>query len=344
MLLKEFHAMSPKKEIVTYKVSIKELGLRLDQFLSKNIKNLSRSRIKSLINENNVIKINEKEQIVIEDPAKKVKTGESYLVNIPKPVDPKPKPQKIPLEILYEDNDLIVIDKPVGLVVHPAPGNYDNTLVNALIAHCGQSLSGISGEKKPGIVHRLDKDTSGVMVIAKNDKTHEGLSKQFASHGRDGKLIRSYKALVWGVPNIQSGRVETFIGRSSNNRKKMAAYKEEKRGRKLAITLWKRIQFNKELDISIIECNLETGRTHQIRVHMNYLGNSIVGDDKYKKKFKKIKNVDEELNNLLISLDRQFLHARTLGFLHPQKKEEMVFTSKLPQELNKILKTLRKSK
>lgn len=232
MLFKEFHIMPSDKSILTYKVSDDELGLRLDQFLSKNIKNLSRSRIKTLINESNVIKINEKEQVVIKDPSKKVKTGESYLVNIPKPVDPKPKPQEIPLEILYEDNDLIVINKPVGLVVHPAPGNYENTLVNALIAHCGQSLSGISGEKKPGIVHRLDKDTSGVMVVAKNDKTHEGLSKQFANHGKDGKLIRSYKALVWGIPNIQSGKVETYIGRSNNNRKKMAAFKEEKKREK----------------------------------------------------------------------------------------------------------------
>ena len=342
MLLKEFHAMSSKKEIVTYKVSVKELGLRLDQFLSNNIKSLSRSRIKSLINENNVIKINEKEQIVIEDPAKKVKTGESYLVNIPKPVDPKPKPQKIPLEILYEDNDLIVIDKPVGLVVHPAPGNYDNTLVNALIAHCGQSLSGIGGEKKPGIVHRLDKDTSGVMVIAKNDKTHEGLSKQFASHGRDGKLIRSYKALVWGVPNIQSGRIETFIGRSNNNRKKMAAYKEEKKGRKLAITLWKRIQFNKELDISIIECNLETGRTHQIRVHLTHLGLPVIGDQVYGSGFSsKINKYDDKIKQILINgSHRQALHAYKLGFEHPLTKESLLFKTDLPQDMQEILNIL----
>ena len=338
MLLKEFHNMSSKKEIVTYKVSVKELGLRLDQFLSKNINNLSRSRIKTLINDNNVIKINEKEKIVIEDPSKKVKTGESYLINIPKPVDPKPKPQKIPLEILYEDNDLIVINKPVGLVVHPAPGNYENTLVNALIAHCGQSLSGIGGEKKPGIVHRLDKDTSGVMVAAKNDKTHDGLSKQFASHGRDGKLIRSYKALVWGVPNIQSGRVETFIGRSINNRKKMTVYKEEKKGRKLAITHWKRNKFNKEMDITLIECNLETGRTHQIRVHLTHLGFPIIGDQVYGTGYKsKIKKLNSNIKNIVSNAShRQLLHAYKLGFEHPISKEKHIYKTDLPQDMAKI--------
>ena len=334
--------MPSDKSILTYKVSDDELGLRLDQFLSKNIKNLSRSRIKTLINERNVIKINEKEQVVIKDPSKKVKTGESYLVNIPKPVDPKPKPQEIPLEILYEDNDLIVINKPVGLVVHPAPGNYENTLVNALIAHCGQSLSGISGEKKPGIVHRLDKDTSGVMVVAKNDKTHEGLSKQFASHGKDGKLIRSYKALVWGIPNIQSGKVETYIGRSNNNRKKMAAFKEEKKGRKLAITFWKRIKFNKELDISIIECNLETGRTHQIRVHLTHLGLPVIGDQVYGTGFKsKINKYDNQIKKILISNShRQALHAYKLGFEHPLTKESLLFKTDLPQDMQEIFNIL----
>ena len=342
MLFKEFHIMPSDKNILTYKVSDDELGLRLDQFLSKNIENLSRSRIKTLINESNVIKINEKEQVVIKDPSKKVKTGESYLVNIPKPVDPKPKPQEIPLEILYEDNDLIVINKPVGLVVHPAPGNYENTLVNALIAHCGQSLSGISGEKKPGIVHRLDKDTSGVMVAAKNDKTHEGLSKQFASHGKDGKLIRSYKALVWGIPNIQSGKVETYIGRSNNNRKKMAAFKEEKKGRKLAITFWKRIKFNRELDISIIECNLETGRTHQIRVHLTHLGIPVIGDQVYGTGFKsKINKYDNKIKKILISNShRQALHAYKLGIEHPLTKESLLFKTDLPQDMQEILNIL----
>ena len=342
MLFKEFHIMPSDKSILTYKVSDDELGLRLDQFLSKNIKNLSRSRIKTLINESNVIKINEKEQVVIKDPSKKVKTGESYLVNIPKPVDPKPKPQEIPLEILYEDNDLIVINKPVGLVVHPAPGNYDNTLVNALIAHCGESLSGIGGEKKPGIVHRLDKDTSGVMVIAKNDSTHESLSEQFANHGRDGKLIRSYKALVWGIPNIQSGKIETFIGRSDKNRKKMAVYKEEKKGRRFAITHWKRIKFNKELDISKIQCNLETGRTHQIRVHLTHIGLPVIGDQVYGTGFKsKLNKYDDGIRNILLNASKkQSLHAYKLGFEHPTSKKNMLFETNLPhamQEVSNIL-------
>ena len=338
MLLKEFHAMSPKKETITYKVSIEELGLRLDQFLSNNISNLSRSRIKHLINEGNVFKVYDNKHIPVEDPSKKVTSEESYYINIPEPIDPKPIAQEIPLEILYEDKDLIVINKPIGLVVHPAPGNYDNTLVNALIAHCGESLSGIGGEKKPGIVHRLDKDTSGVMVIAKNDNTHESLSKQFANHGRDGKLIRSYKALVWGIPNIQSGKIETFIGRSNKNRKKMAVYKEEKKGRRFAITHWKRIKFNKELDISKIQCNLETGRTHQIRVHLTHIGLPVIGDQVYGTGFKsKINKYDDAIRNILLNAsNRQSLHAYKLGFEHPTSKKNMLFETNLPNAMQEV--------
>tara|TARA_B100001540_G_scaffold270164_1_gene253186 strand:- start:1132 stop:2160 length:1029 start_codon:yes stop_codon:yes gene_type:complete len=338
MLLKEFHAMSSKKETITYKVSIEELGLRLDQFLSNNISNLSRSRIKHLINEGNVFKVYDNKHIPVEDPSKKVTSEEIYYINIPEPIDPKPIAQEIPLEILYEDKDLIVINKPIGLVVHPAPGNYDNTLVNALIAHCGESLSGIGGEKKPGIVHRLDKDTSGVMVIAKNDSTHESLSEQFANHGRDGKLIRSYKALVWGIPNIQSGKIETFIGRSDKNRKKMAVYKEEKKGRRFAITHWKRIKFNKELDISKIQCNLETGRTHQIRVHLTHIGLPVIGDQVYGTGFKsKLNKYDDGIRNILLNASKkQSLHAYKLGFEHPTSKKNMLFETNLPHAMQEV--------
>ncbi len=330
--------MSSKEEIITYYVSIEESGLRLDQFLSNKSSNLSRSRIKSLINENHIAKLSNNKKVIENNVSKKVRAGEGYSIKIPKPIDPKPKAQNIPLNILHEDKDIIVINKPIGLVVHPAPGNYENTLVNALIAHCGESLSGIGGEKKPGIVHRLDKDTSGIMVIAKNDRTHEGLSKQFISHGKDGKLVRAYKALVWGVPSTQSGRIETFIGRSNTNRKKMLAYKEDKKGRKLAITFWKRIKFNKELDVSEIECNLETGRTHQIRVHLTHMGFPVIGDQVYGGGFKsKINKYDDKIKKILIDgSHRQALHAYKLGFEHPLTKESLIFETDLPQDMQEI--------
>ena len=292
MLLKEFHAMSSKKEIVTYKVSVKELGLRLDQFLSKNIKNLSRSRIKTLINDNNVIKINEKEKIVIEDPSKKVKTGERYLINIPKPVNPKPKPQKIPLEILYEDNDLIVINKPVGLVVHPAPGNYENTLVNALIAHCGHSLSGISGEKKPGIVHRLDKETTGLLLIAKNSN----YAKYFSLLFKQKKINKFYIALCEGIPKNDFSQVNLQI----RNKKQ-----------KLENTLTKYKLIYKKNGLSQILYNPRTGKTHQLRIVSKNLGCPIIGDKKYNNssKFKK---------------EKLMLHAYILKFRIENKNFEFV--------------------
>ena len=186
---------------------------------------------------------------------------------------------------LYEYHPFIA-DKPAGLVVHPGAGNTEKTLVNALVNYCEGNLSSIGGELRPGIVHRLDKDTSGLLVIAKNDKAHKTLSKQFSNHGRDGKLIRSYKALVWGIPHLQSGKIETYLGRSLKNRKKIAIFSEEKKGRRFAITHWNKIKSNRELDISEIECNLETGRTHQIRVHLSHIGIPIIGDQVYGTGFK----------------------------------------------------------
>ena len=322
------------KNIISLVVENQENGHRIDLFISNKYLKISRTRVKNLIKKKN-LKIN---NTIVTDPSKKVSAGDIILLEIPEPKKVSLKPYNYKLDIIYEDKDLIVINKSAGISMHPGPGNYDNTLVNALIAHCGESLSGIGGEKKPGIVHRLDKDTSGVMVIAKNDSTHESLSEQFANHGRDGKLIRSYKALVWGIPNIQSGKIETFIGRSDKNRKKMAVYKEEKKGRRFAITHWKRIKFNKELDISKIQCNLETGRTHQIRVHLTHIGLPVIGDQVYGTGFKsKLNKYDDGIRNILLNASkRQSLHAYKLGFEHPTSKKNMLFETNLPHAMQEV--------
>ena len=230
-----------------------------------------------------------------------------------------------------------MINKPAGIIMHPGAGNYDKTIVNALMYYDKDSLSSIGDELRPGIVHRIDKNTSGLVVIAKNNETHENLSKQFSDH----TIIREYQLLIWGKLRPSSGRIETFITRSSKNRQLMEV--SSSKGKK-AITNYKTLEIfeNEKIPtLSLVECRLETGRTHQIRVHMNYKGNNILGDDKYKKKFKKIKNIDPTLKEKLINLNRQFLHAKILGFIHPKKKEEMIFNSILPQELEIILEILR---
>ena len=232
---------------------------------------------------------------------------------------------------------MIVLNKPAGIIMHPGAGNFDNTIVNALMNYDKNSLSSIGDELRPGIVHRIDKNTSGLVVIAKNNQTHENLSIQFSKH----TITRIYQLLIWGKIRPSKGKIETFITRSSKNRQMMEV--SSSKGKK-AITNYNTIEVfeNKNTPtLSLLECKLETGRTHQIRVHMNYLGNSIVGDDKYKKKFKRIKNIDPLLEKNLVSLNRQFLHAKTIGFIHPKKNKEMIFNSILPQELEKILKMLR---
>tara|TARA_B100000683_G_scaffold258896_1_gene282049 strand:- start:94 stop:771 length:678 start_codon:yes stop_codon:yes gene_type:complete len=224
--------------------------------------------------------------------------------------------------------------------MHPGAGNYDNTIVNALINYDKNSLSNIGDELRPGIIHRIDKNTSGLIVVAKNNVAHENLSLQFSAHS----IKRIYQLLIWGKIRPSKGKVETLITRSSKNRQLMEVSRTK--GKK-AITNYKTLELfeNKNIPtLSLLECKLETGRTHQIRVHMNYLGHSIVGDDKYKKKFKKVKNIDLELEKMILNLDRQFLHAKTIGFIHPKKNVEMVFNSNLPKELEIILKTLRKSR
>ena len=308
-------------------------NLRIDVLINKKEKDISRTRIKNLILDQR-LKLNNK---IIIDPSKKISCGDVIELIIPKPKKASLKPYNFKLNIVYEDKDLIVLNKPAGIVMHPGAGNFDNTIVNALINHDKDCLSNIGGELRPGIVHRIDKNTSGLIVIAKNNQSHEHLSSQFSKHS----IQRVYELLIWGKVRPSKGKVETLIARSSSNRQIMQV--SDIKGKK-AITNYKTLEVfeNKNTPtLSLLECKLETGRTHQIRVHVNYLGNSIVGDDKYKKKFKKIKNVDKDLEKLLMNLNRQFLHAKILGFIHPRKKKEMIFSSILPQELEIILKKLR---
>ena len=308
-------------------------NLRVDVFINKKEYDISRTRIKNLILDKR-LKLNNK---ILEDPSKKVTTGDVLELSIPEPKKASLKPYEYKLDITYEDEDLIVLNKPAGIVMHPGAGNFDNTIVNALVNYDKNSLSNIGNELRPGIVHRIDKNTSGLVLIAKNNQAHEHLSIQFSKHS----ITRIYQLLIWGKIRPSKGRVETLITRSSKNRQMMEV--SGTKGKK-AITnyLTKEIFENKNTPtLSLLECKLETGRTHQIRVHMNYLGNSIVGDDKYKKKFKKLKNIEPSLEKNLINLNRQFLHAKTIGFIHPKKNKEMIFNSILPQELEIILKMLR---
>ena len=308
-------------------------NLRVDVFINKKENKISRTRIKNLILDK---KLRLNNQINI-DPSKKVSCGDTLELIIPEPKIASLTPYKYKLDIIYEDKDLIVINKPAGIVMHPGAGNFDKTIVNALINYDKNSLSNIGDELRPGIVHRIDKNTSGLIVVAKNNETHENLSIQFSKHS----ITRVYRLLIWGKVKPSKGKIETFITRSSKNRQMMEVSRTK--GKK-AITNYKTIEiFENEYTptLSLLECKLETGRTHQIRVHMNFMGNSIVGDDKYKKKFKKIKNINVTLEKKLINLKRQFLHAKTIGFIHPKKNKEMIFNSILPQELEIILKMLR---
>ena len=321
---------------INFIVRDQENNLRVDVLINKREKLISRTRIKNLIIKEK-LKLNNK---IIKSPSKKVTIGDNVNLQIPKPDTPSLKPYKFKLEIIFEDKDLIIINKPAGIIMHPGAGNYDNTIVNALIHYNKESLSNIGDVLRPGIVHRIDKNTSGLVIIAKNNETHENLSKQFSEH----KIIREYQLLIWGKLRPSSGKIETFINRSSKNRQLMEV--SHSKGKK-AITNYKTIEIFENENIptlSLVECKLETGRTHQIRVHMNYKGNSLVGDDKYKKKYKKLKNVNLDIQNLITNLNRQFLHAKTLGFIHPRTNKEMIFYSILPQELNNVLKMLRNTK
>lgn len=326
-------------ETVTVEIAPEERGERLDRVLAQRLPDLSRSRLKALILDGHV----RLDGAPISDPGQKLKNGGTVSVDVPDAIDPEPKAENIPLNIVYEDEDLIVIDKPAGLVVHPGAGNETGTLVNALIAHCGDTLSGIGGVKRPGIVHRLDKDTSGLLVVAKNDAAHQGLSAQFADHGRTGPLERAYRALVWGVPDRASGTIEANLDRSTHARDKMTVVREGK-GRE-AITHWEREEIfgdPKTPIASLLTCRLETGRTHQIRVHMTHLGHPLLRDATYGSGFKtKEKHLPPEAQTALAQLGRQALHAAELGFVHPRTGEFMAFESELPADFEDLLTALR---
>ena len=323
------------KKNINFIVEDNENNQRVDVVINKRDKSISRTRIKNLIL-NDKLKLN---NIIVRSPSKKVNTGDELKLKIPKPKEPSLKPYNYKLEIIYEDKDLLIIDKPAGVIMHPGAGNYDQTIVNALINYDKDSLSNIGDELRPGIVHRIDKNTSGLIVIAKNNETHEHLSKQFSKH----TVIREYQLLIWGKLRPSFGRIDTFITRSSKNRQLMEVSRSK--GRR-AITNYKTLEIFENQKIptfSLIECKLETGRTHQIRVHLSYKGNNILGDKKYKKKFKKLNKINKDLEKSINSLDRQFLHAKTLGFNHPRNGKRLEFTSILPKELTKITKILRNS-
>ena len=321
------------KKIINLIVNDNNINQRVDVFINKCENSLSRTRIKNLILKKK-LKIND---IVSESPSKKVVVGDKIELDIPEPEKASLKPYDYKLDIVFEDNDLLIINKSAGIPIHPGAGNYDNTIVNALMSYCGTNLSNIGDELRPGIVHRIDKDTSGLIVVAKNNISHENLSKQFNAH----TIKRVYLALIWGKLRPQSGKIETLITRSTKNRQMMeVGITKGKR----AITNYKTLEVfenDKTPTLSFIECARKTGRTHQIRVHMSHKGNNILGDKKYKKRFKKFKNIDEKLEKSILKLDRQFLHAKILGFIHPTSGKKLEFSSILPHELENILKTLR---
>ncbi|MTI44945.1 ribosomal large subunit pseudouridine synthase D [Roseibium hamelinense] len=323
-----------------YTVSDEDNGKRLDAVLAGQLDTMSRNRVQTLIKAGEVTVGSRK----IIEPKHRVNEGDCIELQLPEAEDPEPQGENIPLAVVFEDDELIVIDKPAGLVVHPGAGNWTGTLVNALIHHCGSSLSGIGGVKRPGIVHRIDKDTSGLLVVAKTDRAHQGLSAQFADHGRSGPLERAYSALVWGAPSSLKGTIDANLARSHANRQKITVVKAAGRH---AVTHWKiKDRFGNPEDeplASLIECRLETGRTHQIRVHMAYAGYPLIGDKDYGSGFKtKINRLEQPLKSIVSRFNRQALHAGLLAFEHPLSGETMRFTSPYPADFSELLHALQK--
>jgi 23S rRNA pseudouridine1911/1915/1917 synthase len=323
-------------ETVEAVIDAAEAGVRLDRALAARFEELSRSRLKALILAGHVTVSGR----TIRDPSHHVNAGDRVTIELPPAEPAEPGPEAIPLVIVYEDDDLIVIDKPRGLVVHPAAGNRTGTLVNALIAHCGASLSGIGGVRRPGIVHRLDKDTTGLMVVAKNDRAHRSLAAQFADHGRTGPLERGYLAFAWGAPDRPKGTIDKPIDRHPRARERMAVRPE---GRQ-AITHWEVMEryppsspASRSAVASLLACRLETGRTHQIRVHLAAIGHPLLGDVVYGPGFKtKAAKLPPAAKDALQALSRQALHAYLLGFEHPSTREPMKFRSELPPDLARL--------
>jgi 23S rRNA pseudouridine1911/1915/1917 synthase len=322
---------------VALRVEAAEAGWRLDRFLAARAAGfdaaLSRTRLKSLV-EAGAVAV---DGVAILDAALKVKAGQEVELALPPPEDPVPRGEDIPLAIVFEDEHLIVLDKPAGLVVHPAPGHASGTLVNALIAHCGASLSGIGGVRRPGIVHRLDKDTSGLLVVAKTDAAHKRLSALFADHGRTEPLTRTYLAFVWDAPDRPAGVVDAPLARHRTDRERMTVASH---GRQ-AVTHWELVETFKGAAglpvASLVACSLETGRTHQIRVHMAHLGHPVLGDPLYARGFKtKAARLGAGAQVALAELRRQALHAAVLGFPHPVSGEDLLFESSLPPKLEDL--------
>jgi 23S rRNA pseudouridine1911/1915/1917 synthase len=312
--------MAGGHQIIDVRLEPDHAGWRLDRALAAAVPTMSRERLKALIRSGAL-------DPAVRDPATKVKGTESFKLAVSEPEPAHNEPQDIPLNIVFEDDHLLVIDKAAGLVVHPAAGNRDRTLVNALLHHCGASLSGIGGVARPGIVHRIDKDTSGLLVVAKTDVAHEGLARQFARHS----IERRYLAIVSGVPRTAAGTVDAPLARSSANRKKIAVVKDG-RGKR-AVTHWKRLDVLR--DAALIECRLETGRTHQVRVHMASIGHPLLGDSVYGGFGKTHRKLLNELD-----FHRQALHAAGLGFIHPVTKNRLSFESGMPTDMQELFTAL----
>jgi 23S rRNA pseudouridine1911/1915/1917 synthase len=326
-------ATQPQEQAIALELGAAEDGLRLDRALQQRLPELSRSRLKQLILDGQISRAGARSSAVLRDPSQKVRTGDRFIVALPPPEEADPSAQSIALDIRFEDEHLIVIDKPVGMVVHPAPGNPDGTLVNALLAHCGASLAGIGGVRRPGIVHRLDKDTSGLLVVAKTEAAHRALSRDFAAR----TIERAYAAVVWGVPLPATGEIVGNIGRSAVNRKKMAVVAEGHG--KPAITRYRVERVFKQY-AALLECRLATGRTHQIRVHLAERGHPLVGDPVYGTRAGRgVARLGRE-GAAIASFPRQALHAKRLGFIHPATGQTLEFDSALPTDIGALTKNL----